>query len=206
VRRIQELLIRHARRNPDPAIDRYLHALVAGVSGSVVEIGCGVGNLFPYYPENVAHLLAVEPDPTYRAAAIEMAKTVRIAIEVSPGLLPLESNSADFVVSCNTFCSLADPAAMALEIGRVLRPGGELRLLEHVAARSAIVRAGQMAVDALGWPRLLNGCHASRRTREVVESAGFEFVAFQRFTYLRMVLLAPLAPHMIGTARQIADE
>jgi len=178
---------------------------VDGVSGSVVEIGCGVGNLFPYYPDDVTHLLAIEPEPRYRAAALEAARTVRIAIEVSPGGLPLESNSADFVVSCNTFCTLTDPAGMAREIGRALRPGGELRLLEHVAARSAVARGAQRTVDALGWPRLLNGCHAARRTCEVIEDSGFEFVSLHRFTYMRKLLLAPLAPHVIGTARWTAD-
>ena len=45
-------------------------------------------------------------------------------------------------------CSVADPAAALGELARVIRPGGELRFFEHVAARSPRLARVQRALDA----------------------------------------------------------
>ena len=36
--------------------------ILAGLHGSVIEIGAGAGSSFPLYPSRVAHVLALEPD------------------------------------------------------------------------------------------------------------------------------------------------
>jgi len=47
-------------------------ALVEGLHGEVVEIGCGSGVMFPYYGPDV-RVLAIEPDDEFREGA-EQAK------------------------------------------------------------------------------------------------------------------------------------
>jgi hypothetical protein len=41
--------------------------LLAGISGSVIEIGAGTGANFPHYPESVREIVAVAPEPYLRA-------------------------------------------------------------------------------------------------------------------------------------------
>jgi hypothetical protein len=42
--------------------------LLEGLRGTVVELGAGHGLNFPHYPTEVAEVIAIEPEPTLRAA------------------------------------------------------------------------------------------------------------------------------------------
>jgi hypothetical protein len=60
------------------------------------------------------------------------------------------------------------------EIRRVLRAGGRLIFLEHVAADERPERlAWQERLEPI-WSRLAGGCHLTRRTHELIGAAGFE--------------------------------
>ena len=52
--------------------------LVAGLSGTVVEVGAGHGPNFALYPAEVAEVLAVEPDATMREAAGRAAEVAQL--------------------------------------------------------------------------------------------------------------------------------
>ena len=55
----------------------------------------------------------------------------------------------------------------------MLRPGGELRFMEHVLAESAGRRRIQRLADATCWPTCFGGCHASRDSVAAISAAGF---------------------------------
>ena len=91
------------------------------------------------------------------------------------------------------------PAALA-ELRRVLRPGGELRFLEHVHAERQPLRAVQSLADASRlWPRLAGGCHAARDTLRAIEAAGFTVTDVRRFDFSPGPPL-PAVPHILGRA------
>ena len=65
----------------------------------------------------------------------------------------------------------------------MLRPGGELRFLEHVRAHEpGAGRRAQRVLDATVWPRLFGGCHVSRDTVAAIEGAGFTITELERFS------------------------
>jgi len=73
-----------ARKLPEE--DAHRRALVVGLSGRVIEVGAGNGLNFPFYPLTVERVLAVEPEPALRAAAIEAAAEQSVPITVvAPG-------------------------------------------------------------------------------------------------------------------------
>jgi hypothetical protein len=82
----------------------------------------------------------------------------------------------------------------------VLRPGGQLRVFEHVAAASPAGRAAQRAIDRVIWSRLLGGCETSRDTGRAVEEAGFTWQSVRRCWSASSPLFAPAGPHILGTA------
>jgi hypothetical protein len=58
---------------------------------------------------------------------------------------------------------------------RVLRPGGELRLLEHVRAPNAPLAVTQDLLTPL-WCSVTGGCRLNRETHALVRTAGFQVV------------------------------
>lgn len=198
-------LQRRAERRPDPALAVLHEELLAGVGGVVVEVGCGRGRLFDRYPPAVRRLVAIEPDPQSRRAAQVAASETLIPVEVldgDAGRLPLSDGTADAVVLSEVLCSVPDPAVALREVWRVLRPGGELRVFEHVVADHPVGRLGQRLVDLAGWPRLLGGCHTARDTGAAIESAGFAWQGRRRVWSASTALTAPAGPHLLGTARR----
>lgn len=168
---------------------RYRHEVLAGLTGEVLEVGVGTGVNFPRYPDTVIRLVAIEPEPHLREQAAAAAVGLPFPVEVLPGVagaLPLPDASVDAVVCCLVLCSVDDLDAALAEVVRVLRPGGELRLLEHVLApEPGAMQRVQRGLDATVWPRLFGGCHVSRDTVAAVQRAGFDFASLDRFSFPR---------------------
>ena len=179
--------------------------LLAGLSGRVIEVGAGNGINFAFYPASVAEVVAVEPEPYIRSLAVQAAGTAPVPVTVTGGVaerLPVEGASFDAGVVSLVLCSVRDPARALSELFWVIRPGGELRFYEHVRANSPRLARLQRAVDALFWPRAFGGCHTSRDTRAAIEGAGFVIEYCREFPFKLCFLLAPVSPHILGTARR----
>jgi ubiquinone/menaquinone biosynthesis C-methylase UbiE len=181
--------------------------LFAGLRGRVIEIGCGEGRAFELYPARVESVLAVEPDPTARAAAAERAGSAPVPVQVVDGLadrLPAADGSFDAAVLVWVLCSVPDPARALAEVVRVLAPGGELRVYEHVRAASPALRLVQRAFDAAYWTRALGGCRTTRDTEAAIRAAGFEFAALDHGFHSSSLLTITAAPHIVGIAQLAA--
>jgi SAM-dependent methyltransferase len=175
--------------------------LLAGLRGTVVEVGAGNGLNFPHYPASVERVVAVEPEPLLREAAAEEASRAPVPIEVVDGLadkLPAEDDSFDAGVTSLVLCTVDAEASLA-ELRRVIKPGGELRFYEHVVAESRGMAAFQRFADRTFWPHVSGGCHSSRDTATSIERAGFDIEACRRFDFKAAPFL-PAAPHILGRA------
>lgn len=164
-------------------IDGLRQRNLAGLAGTVVEVGAGDGENFPHYPEGVERVVAVEPEPYLRERAAVRADE---RIELRSGTasrLPLGDGEADAVVFSLVLCTIDQAEALA-EARRVLRPGGEVRFFEHVQSpRAGRMRRVQAALDATVWPRLFGGCHVGRDTAGAIEAAGFGIAELERFRF-----------------------
>lgn len=177
--------------------------LVDGLTGRVVEVGAGAGANFAHYPATVAQLVAVEPESYLRSRALDAATRAAVPVQVVDGVadaLPLPDASVDAAVVSLVLCSVRDQAAALGEVRRVLRPGGELRFYEHVAAEGpGALRRVQRVVDATLWPTFAGGCHTGRDTVAAIRGAGFEVRSLDRFRF-PPGRRSPAAPHVLGTA------
>lgn len=175
-------------------------AEVAGrAAGAVLEIGAGTGANLPFYPPG-ARLVTVEPNRYMQQRGRRKARALgrRVAfVKAAAESLPFADASFDVVVSTLVLCSVDDPAAAAREIWRVLRPGGTLRLLEHVRADSPELARWQDRITPL-WRRLGAGCHPNRPTLATLVGAGFEVVEARREPMAFWVV----RPHVVAVLRK----
>ena len=185
-------------------------ALVAGLSGRVIEVGAGNGRTFAHYPVEVTEVVAVEPEPRLRAAAVKAARQAPVPVRVVDGVaenLPSADGEFDAAVVALVLCSVADQAVALAEIRRALRPGGQLRFFEHVIAdRPGTVRRVQQVADATVWPVLFAGCRTGRDTASAIGAAGFAVDELSRFRFPATGPSSPAAPHIRGVATKPSEE
>jgi len=158
-------------------------ALVDGLRGDIVEIGAGSGAMFPHYGEGV-NVTAIEPDDEFRAAAEEAAEAAGVTIDVIAGAgesLPCPDAGTDAVVASTVLCSVQSVRQTLAEFRRVLKPGGELRLLEHVRSERWL-EGLLMSLFNPVWLYLNKvGCNWNRRTVEAVREAGFKIASVGKY-------------------------
>jgi len=176
--------------------------LLVGLSRRVLEVGAGNGMNFRHYPDSVEEVVAIEPEPYLRAKAQRAAQLAPVRVAVRAGVanrLEFEDASFDGAVASLVLCSVPDQGDALAELRRVLRPGGELRFLEHVRSDSAGKARVQGVLDRSGtWPRMAGGCHCGRDTVSAIRAAGF------RVERVRPIDAGPswwlTNPHVLGVA------
>jgi ubiquinone/menaquinone biosynthesis C-methylase UbiE len=174
--------------------------LLADLGGEVLDVGAGTGANLPHF-RAASRVVAAEPDPAMRR---------RLAAKLAGATVPAELTgdaaealrqpdaSFDAVVFTQVLCTVTDPDQALAEARRVLRPGGQLIVLEHVRGSGSLAR-WQDRLTPL-WSRLIPGCHLGRDTAAAIEQAGFTiqrselFDPFPRWVPARPMLQAVATP------------
>ena len=162
-----------AERSQRKAMAPLRERMVRDLSGHVLEIGCGQGASFPHYPTSV-QVIATDHSELMLRDARDAAKDAqdRILVEYADvQRLPYDDASFNAVVSMLVLCSVTDQARALAEVRRVLKPGGEFRLFEHVRSKRWWAYRLQQAARPAFW--LLDGERLDHDTGEAVRRAGF---------------------------------
>ncbi|CAN5360372.1 class I SAM-dependent methyltransferase [soil metagenome] len=187
-------------REPE-AVTRLRRENLAGLTGRVLEVGAGTGTNFAFYPDSVEQVVAIEPEARLAAVAREAAVTALVPVEVTGETAEgmADSTPFDAVVCSLVLCSVGDPEDVLRQLYLRLRPGGELRYLEHIASPGARGSLQRVA-DATVWPRLLGNCHTHRDTEQSIRSAGFEISAARREWTMPAWVPLPVSEFALGRA------
>jgi len=158
---------------------RWRHNLVGPLRGSVLELGAGTGRNLEHYGPGVRRLVLTEPDRHMRArlrGRMGRADLLVHAVEIcehAAEALPFEDATFDSVVATLVLCSVSDPELSLREAYRLLRPGGHLHLIEHIAASPGTrERQWQDWVNP-AWSRYSGGCRLDRDPRTAALAVGF---------------------------------
>ena len=175
--------------------------LVGQAAGRTLELGSGTGLNLRHYAGAVTELVLTEPfAPMAARLRRKLRETDREAqvVETAAEALPFEDDSSDTVVATLVLCTVDDPVSAVDEVGRVLRPGGSLILLEHVRAETPGLARAQDLLHG-PWFAIGHGCHCNRDTAAVIAGSRLEFETLER---TEMSGLAPLVkPVIAGVAR-----
>jgi ubiquinone/menaquinone biosynthesis C-methylase UbiE len=154
-------------------------SLVHQARGVVVDLGAGIGLNLPLLGADVTEVHLVEPDPhMIRRMDPDLPGHVRVHQAVAEHL-PLPDGSVDTVLTTLTLCTVGDLPAAVAEIRRVLRPGGQVLVLEHV--RSADARTARWQDRLQGpWQWFGAGCNPNRDTAAAFAAAGFDTAPLTR--------------------------
>jgi SAM-dependent methyltransferase len=174
---------------------------LAGLSGRVLEVGAGTGTNFAYYPATVDQVVAVEPEPYLLVHARDAAAAAAVPVSVKAQTVEMFSDAQPFdaVVCSLVLCTVEDAESVVQQLFSTLKPGGELRYMEHIASagwRGHI----QRAADATLWPRLFGNCHTHRDTEDTLKAAGFRLDTARRDWMLPKWLPLPSAEFTLGRA------
>ncbi|WP_353168117.1 class I SAM-dependent methyltransferase [Acinetobacter sp.] len=151
--------------------------LIKKIRGEVLEIGFGTGLNLPFY-QAVDQLYALEPNPdVYRLAQKRIFDTpFHIQhIQASAEKLPFADHSIENIVSTWTMCSIADLAQALHEIHRVLKPEGNLHLIEHVQYHDNSTLKKLQDILTPIQKVLADGCHLNRNIELELLNTGFKF-------------------------------
>lgn len=174
---------------------------LAGLSGRVLEVGAGTGTNFAHYPSSVEQVVAVEPEPRMtalaRAAADSVGAPIMVTGETVEGMA--DDQPFDAVVCSLVLCSVADSDDVIRQLYSRLKPGGEIRYLEHVASTGGRGRLQRLA-DATVWPRLFGNCHTHRDTEKSITGAGFEITTARRVRIFPAWVPLPVSEFALGRA------
>ena len=150
--------------------------------GRILEVGVGTGKNMPYYPPG-ARVTAVDLSERMLARAHERAQRLGLRVDLhlmDAQYLTFPDNTFDAAVATFVFCSVPDPILGLRELARVVRPGGDIWLLEHVRIDKPIIGPVMDALNPL-VVRMV-GANINRRTVENVKRAGLEIVSVRNLS------------------------
>jgi ubiquinone/menaquinone biosynthesis C-methylase UbiE len=149
--------------------------------GEVLEVAVGTGLNLDKYPANVrltgidfsADMLEIA-----RHRAAELGRVVALQ-QADAQALPFDDANFDTVVCTFGLCAIPDVDSALDEMTRVLRPGGKLILVDHVASASRVARGVQRALEVVTIP--VGGEHFLRRPLLKVRELPFAVERAERF-------------------------
>jgi ubiquinone/menaquinone biosynthesis C-methylase UbiE len=150
-------------------------------SGDVLEVAVGTGLNLGKYPHDVK-LTGIDLSEEMLRIARSRAQELGRSVDLQQGdahALPFADDAFDTVVCTFGLCAIPNLEAALDEMARVLRPGGKLILVDHIASTSRVARGVQRALEVVTVP--IGGEHFLRRPLKKVEQRPFTVQRVQRF-------------------------
>lgn len=162
--------------------------------GHILEIGVGTGKNMPYYPKG-ARVTAIDLSERMLERARRRAQSLNLDVELylmDVQHLTFPDNTFDTAVATFVFCSVPDPILGLREVARVVKPGSDIWLMEHVRVDKPVI--GPL-MDLLNPVFVrITGANINRRTVENVRRAGLEIVSVENLSDDLVKLIHARAP------------
>ena len=155
---------------------RVRRLLFQGLSGRLLDAGVGTGRNFAFYPPgsrvvgiDISSAMLARAEPRRKSAAAEVELR-----QMDVTRLDIPGRTFDAAVATFLFCVLPEELQVPAlkELGRVVKPGGPVRLLEYVRPQRTVRRVLARLWEP--WIAWAYGASFDRRTEEHIPEAGLE--------------------------------
>jgi phosphatidylethanolamine/phosphatidyl-N-methylethanolamine N-methyltransferase len=154
---------------------RWREKLWSSVQGkALLEVGVGTGKNMPYYPKD-ARVTAIDLSDGMLKRAADRAGGLGVDValgQMDVQRLEIPTGSFDAAIATFVFCSVPDPVAGLRELARVVHPGGQIFLLDHVRVNKPVIGPLMDLLDPI-IVRMM-GAHINRHTADNVRASGLE--------------------------------
>ena len=183
---------------------RRFRAILANPDAAVLDICCGTGDmtmaLLKHRPRNARPILAADfARAMLNRGAQKFGRRGAVALEADALHLPIRSASLDLIVTAFGFRNLANYEAGLREFHRVLKPGGQLGILDFsepggvigkayaVYFRRVLPAVGRLICGRDGpynyLPASVGSFPPPTAMLEMMRGAGFTGCAWRRYTF-----------------------
>lgn len=169
--------------------------ILSRAHGVVLDIGPGSGAHVSEFSDNANITAIYGAEPTlglhkplqlriseakltekYHILGCTAEKTELLAALAKEGVQISPEGLFDTIICIRVLCSVPNQEDTVRDLYSLLRPGGELMVVEHIKNPwtkngSILGRLAQMAYHTLGWPFFLAGCEMNRDTPAILRRA-----------------------------------
>lgn len=159
--------------------------LLHSAYGRILEVGAGAGDSVGHYDASkIERLFCLEPYEPLRRQLV--AKLERLDLTKKSTVIPvglnksdrhallqagIEPESLDTIVLFQVLCSIEDPKSHLDFLQRLLKPGGQIILFEHVASKHTVARTIQNIWTPV-WKFNFGGCELNRDSGDWLRDLG----------------------------------
>ena len=174
----------------DLALGKVKLELLKDIKGDVLDFGAGDGMYLNYVArckDNVSSVVSLEPIPQLHENIRRRARDLGLKVDIFGGfssdlLRERGQNQFDFVIIGNVLCEVPDQRQVLREIYMMLRPGGKVYFLEHIAHEKGTW--DRMLEDVVNpfWHTLSGGCNCNRETLNSLETPPWKVHSWELHT------------------------
>ncbi len=161
-------------------LDDRRRSICSRATGRTLELAVGTGLNLPFYPRDV-ELVGIDLSVEMLAIAGHRARELGLHVDLKlddAQSLQLPDGSFDTVVATLLLSTVPEPRRACAEAWRVLRPGGQLLVLDHVRSPNKAMRSVQRLIEPLA-SRAIH-VHLLRDPLDYLGSLGFRIERVER--------------------------
>ena len=143
---------------------------------SVLDIGCGFGDIIPFISAKAKHFEYTGID--FSKNMLEMAKRKNFPkakmVYMDAQDMDFKENSFDYIVTTFVLCSIPDPVKALKEMQRVIKKEGKIIMVEHVRSKNPLLAFWQDIHNPL--TKFFFGSNINRDTKGNIKKSGLHII------------------------------